>query len=628
MSRLPRIALGLLLSLLAGICSAQIEIHPLPENAPPKPVPLGAHALTTADAQSWLDDWLPSALKKSGDSGALVVIVSDGQTLLAKGYGVADPATRKPIDPATTLFPVGRISQALTWTAVLQLASEGKLDLDADVNRYLDFAIPRCGGRPLTLRALITHVAGFENVTAHRVVASPGDLVGNAAWVKRHVPACVKAPGEVPAYSDYDAALAGYIVQRVTGQPFADYAEQHLLASLGMRNASFRQPLPPTLAPYLAKSGTALLWVNPAPAIGLMTSGEAMARFMLAQLPTDGAAAMPSSAVPGWPTTSAAFAPMERHGRQVFGQLGDIGAFHSALALLPQQSAGLFVVVAGPTGAALRDQVLDGFVGRYFPPRPEVQRPVLASAPADGAALVGRYASSRSSVTNFLAMAGLFSQVQITQDKDGNLVSTGLPGRSSPLRHWREVDPLQWRDTASHATLTAHMQHGRVRWLAYSAATPTQVYLPLSSWHSAAWNLPLLGVIVLVFALVVVGWLLAAWRRQAGTLQGAARLWSRLSRWTALAELLFYVGWAWALWRLSARAASAGGGFDWMLRLIQALGAAAVLGTVAVAINAWHAWSATGQWRRKLGSLVLLAACLASLWFVVSLHLLGLRLGY
>lgn len=631
MSRLPRIALGLLLSLLAGACVAQIEIHPLPENAPPRPVPLGAHALTAANAQGWLDGWLPAGLKKSGATGAMVVIVDDGQVVLARGYGVADPATRRPVDPATTLFPVGRISQTLTWTAVLQLAGEGKLDLDADVNRYLDFAIPPCAGKPLTLRALMTHVAGFENATAHRVVAAPGDLIGNAAWTKRHVPACVRAPGTVPAYSDYDAALAGYIVQRVSGQPFAAYVEQHILAPLGMHDASFGQPLPRALQPQLAKADMAPSWVNPAPAIGVAASGEAIARFMLAQLPADGgtAASMMQgrAAVPGWPTSAPAYATMERGGRLVSGELGDLDGFHSALMLLPRQGAGLFVVVAGRGGAALRDQALDGFVAHYFPPRPEVRRPVLATARADGAALVGRYASSRASVTNFLAMAGWFSQVRITQDKDGNLVSTGLPDRYSPQRTWREVDPLQWRDTASHATLTAHVQHGRLGWLGYSAAVPVQVYLPLSRWHSAAWNLPLLGVIVLVFALVAAGWLLAAWRRPADTPQGRARLWLRLGRLTALVQLLFYAGWAWALWHLSA-SASAGGGFDLALRWIQVLGVAAVLGTVAVAIDAWHAWRTPQPWRRRLGSLVLLMACLASLWFIASLHLLGLRLNY
>ena len=64
--------------------------------------------------------------------------------------------------PQRTLFRPGSVSKLVTWTAVMQQVEQGKLDLDADVNRYLDFSIPAYEGQPVTMRQIMTHTAGFE----------------------------------------------------------------------------------------------------------------------------------------------------------------------------------------------------------------------------------------------------------------------------------------------------------------------------------------------------------------------------------------------------------------------------------------------------------------------------------
>jgi len=104
-----------------------------------------AHPLTAADAEAWLDGLVPTALKTGHVPGAVVVIVKDGQVLLEKGYGFADYEKRIPVDPRATLFRPGSTSKLFTWTAVMQLVEQGKLDLDADVNSYLDTKMPARG---------------------------------------------------------------------------------------------------------------------------------------------------------------------------------------------------------------------------------------------------------------------------------------------------------------------------------------------------------------------------------------------------------------------------------------------------------------------------------------------------
>jgi CubicO group peptidase (beta-lactamase class C family) len=653
MRRPSRLLLCALLSMLATLATAQIEIHPLPENAPPKPVPLGAHQLTAQDAGAWLDGLMPYGLAKNGLAGAVVVVVKDGQVLLAKGYGHADVAAAKPVDPASTLFRVGSISKLFTWTAVMQLVEQGRLGLDVDVNKYLDFRIPPRDGQPVTLRELMTHTAGFEEAIRNLFASDPHRFLGNAAWVKEWVPGRVYPPGRLPAYSNYGAALAGYIVQRVSGQPFDDYVEQHILKPLGMQYATFRQPLPAALAPHMAKGYAQagappkpFELVNAAAAGALSASGAAMARFMLAELQggsVDGAQILAPAtlremqdyrlaAMPGLHAMALGFYHMDRNGQDILGHAGDTQWFHSELALFPQQGVGVFVSIDGADDGGLRKQLLDGLADRYFPAPPEVPTPAPASARRDGALLVGRYANSCASVSNFMALADLFAQVRVEQAANGELVTPDFRNLAGAPRHWREVAPFLWRAVGGRAHLGARVEHGRVRWLSIDAVSPVMVFLPVPAWRSAAWNLPLLGLIVLVFALVALLWPVAALVRHACgkpfALQGEARRWYRLSRMAAILHLLFYAGWFAVLLRLQADVAGPGSGFDGTLRLIQLVGVLAILGIAAAAMNAWHAWRAPAGWWRRLNSVVLLAACLATLWFVVSLHLLGLHLDY
>ena len=94
----------------------------------------------------------------------MVAVVKDGEVLFKKGYGYADLKRKKPVDPDLTLFRPGSVSKLFTWTAVMQLVEQGKLDLDKDVNTYLDFKIPAAFGKPITLRNAMTHTPGFEEV--------------------------------------------------------------------------------------------------------------------------------------------------------------------------------------------------------------------------------------------------------------------------------------------------------------------------------------------------------------------------------------------------------------------------------------------------------------------------------
>ena len=150
--------------------------------------------------------------------------------------------------PQRTLFRPGSVSKLVTWTAVMQQVEQGKIDLDADVNRYLDFSIPAYEGQPVTMRQIMTHTAGFEESLKDLIGHDRDAIPPYGEMLKRWIPDRIFAPGTTPAYSNYATSLAGYVVERVSGEPFDDYVERHIFAPLGMRNSSFRQPLPANTA--------------------------------------------------------------------------------------------------------------------------------------------------------------------------------------------------------------------------------------------------------------------------------------------------------------------------------------------------------------------------------------------
>ena len=172
----------------------------------------------------------------------------------------------------------------------MQLVEQGKIDLDRDVNDYIDYKIPDAFGKPITMKNMLTHTPGFEEQIKD-LITFRTDSPDLGQYLKTHIPARIFPPGTVPAYSNYGAALAGYIVERVSGQPFSQYIEEHIFKPLGMDHSTFAQPLPTELAPnmsngYQLGSEKELKFemVTPFPAGSLSSTAEDISRFMIANL--------------------------------------------------------------------------------------------------------------------------------------------------------------------------------------------------------------------------------------------------------------------------------------------------------------------------------------------------------
>jgi CubicO group peptidase (beta-lactamase class C family) len=605
--------------------------------------------LTAGDAEAWLDGLVPTALKTGHVPGAVVVIVKDGQVLVEKGYGFADYEKRIPVDPRTTLFRPGSTSKLFTWTAVMQLVEQGKLDLDADVNSYLDVKMPAHNGRPVTLRQIMTHRAGFEE-TIRDLLTFGDSSPALADVVKRYVPPRMWDPADGPGYSNYATTVAGYIVQRVSGQPYEEYIEQHILAPLEMNNSTFRQPLPPQLRPQMSKGyetseepGAGYEIVSMPPAGALASSGEDMAHFMIAHLQMghfgDHEILKPQTAQLMQTTITKAFPDLNGNalgfyeqtinGHRVIAHGGDTDYFHSDLALFLDDHVGLFISVNAKgkdgLGEFVRQSVFEEFADRYFPGVATTGRVDLATAKAHAAMIAGGYINTRGADSTFISLIKLIGTNSVTANSDGTISAAPI----GLVETFYEVKPFLWQQLDGHDRIQGTVKNGRIeRWSSDSVA-PILVYERAHGIAGSGLELPLAIASLALLALTVIMWPVAALVRRhyhrAFPYTGRRASAHRLVRIGAL--LAVAAAGLWAVVFLDVTATN-GVGIEFVLHSAQAVSLLAFAGGLAVA--AWHLVISLkeGRWPGKLLAVALVAAFTVMLWISLSYHLIGITGEY
>lgn len=617
-----------------------------------------AKPLTREDLEAWLDGFLPYALASGDVAGAVVVVVKDGSTLLQKGYGYADVAARKPVDPAATLFRTGSVSKLTTWTAVMQLVEQGKLDLDADVNGYLDFEIPPRDGEPVTLRNILTHTAGFEERVKDLIVAEGTPFAPLDGYLKEWVPTRIFAPGTTPAYSNYATALAGYIVARASGLSFDEYVEQRIFTPLGMQHSTFRQPLPERLREFMANGYARASDVKPkpfevvvaAPAGSQAASGADMARFMIAHLQKGAfgearileaqtAEQMHTTALTVLPRVDRmvlGFYEQKRNGRRIIAHAGDTAWFHSDLYLFIDDGVGLFISMnsAGKQGAPgkIRKAVFEQFADRYLP-GPTFDGNVDPQTAAEHARMMsGLYQVSRRLETNFLRLLTVASPVKVFANEDGTIsVSMATNVAGEPIK-WREVEPFVWRDVAGESFLSAQVVDGRVVRFGFEWVSPFMVFEPVPASISPAWVTPALLAGLIALALTTLAWPISALlRRHYGVpyrLTGQDAVAHRRIRIASTAVIAVFVIWGVMVSLIMGdhlRSSTA----DVWLWIVQMLSAIVFCGAAAIGVwNAAVVVRSARKWYVKTWAVLLALALLVVLWVALAFHLIAFDVNY
>jgi CubicO group peptidase (beta-lactamase class C family) len=622
-----------------------------------------------AEMEAFMDKELGKEMEKRHIAGAAVSVVKDGKLFFAKGYGDADLKKGIPVDPEQTNFRIGSVAKLFTWTAVMQLAEQGKLDLNADVNTYLDFRVPDTYPQPITLKNLMTHTAGFETRYYDRITKDPNDLEPPREWLISHMPARVSPPGDVAAYSDYGAALAGYIVARVSGEPYEQYIQGHILDPLGMVHTTARPSMPPNISAHTSvgytyedgafkefpdTSGMALAYADmgqPAlvPAGDMQASATDMARFMIAQLSdgrrgdanTAGAHVLKESTLrqmhstlytpdPRILGTTYGFFDFSDNGQRTIGHSGGSDPIFSQLLLLPEQNLGVFVVYNSEGGEDLTLQHL-GFQRAFFDhyyPSPAL-KPI--KPPADFAERVGRFEGTYritggepgTSYTTFEKVGVLLglSTVKIGDGGDGTLLFT------NPWGKWRfvETKPLYFRqvDGPFHI-LFREDEQGRITRM-FTDYTPMFAFEKLKWYETPGFNMALaVGCVLAFLSMIVVASIRFIRDRRQGAFRKpdprGARVAYGIVVGISVLNLLFVVGTV--VWGNPVPLF----GISTIYKIVLGLGVLSAVLTVGALIYGVLAWKRSywGIATRAHYALVTVAA-VAFVWFLNFWDLLGWR---
>jgi CubicO group peptidase (beta-lactamase class C family) len=591
-----------------------------------------------AELEAFVDGLLPGLLAAHRVPGAVFVAVRDGRVLLQKGYGLADVARRRPVDPERTLFRVASVSKLVTASAALQLVEQGKLDLHADVNGLLrGFRLEPDFEEPVTLAHLLTHTGGFDDRFQRSAAPVGAPVPPLGEYLAARMPPRVMPPGLLISYSNHGLALVGHLVELASGLPFETYIERHLFEPLGMRSSRFGVPSPPPAAlavSYAWRDGEqvpmGLDRMRMAPAGDLVTTASDMARFMIAHLGLgafegvrilreETARRMQARQFSHHPELDGwcyGFAEGRWNGVRTVGHDGDWRGFRSHLVLAPEAGLGVFLSLNGAFEGDLFGSFDRAFADHYFP-QPAEARP---EPPPDFAERAGRYTGTyipnRRERNSFFKLGLFLSTVRVTA-REGALVAQG-PG---PTRRLVEVGPDLFRevDGPGRAVFLTDPD-GSVRHLAYGAWAFDKV----PPWHSPFVHRAVLGALFVLFVATLAGWALGAGaRRLAGAAPSPVALPARLvGSAVCLLDAGFLAATAWLL-----RTADP---FELMIevplsmRLVLAVPLLSALPTLALAVLAMTGVRAGAPLARlhyaglALGSWLLLG--LAAYWNLVGLR--------
>ena len=625
---------------------------PAPAEAKPAPTVLSppSHALEKADLEAFFDGIVPLQLERSDAAGATVLVRKDGKELLKKGYGFSDITKKKSVDPDSTIFRLASISKLFTWISVMQLVEQGKLDLDADVNKYLDFQIAPAFGKPITLRNLMTHTGGFEEEIRDILLTDPKKATSLREFLIENQPRRMFPPGEVPAYSNYGVGLGGYIVQHASGQMFEDYVAEHIFQPLAMKHSSFRQPLAENLSQLPSegyrnnteKPAVGFEIFTPAPAGGISSTASDMGRFAEALLnggELEGHRILkPETLQSMWikqfgtsdalPVMCMGFYQTWRNGLRFIGHDGDLIAFHSMFLVEPKEKLVIFISYNSAGAASkTRTEILNSFADRYYP---STQAPNFQKLAAEEfKAIKGTYQATRRADSTKLSLGNLLSQADADVDKDGILKIDEFKDLRGHVRKWKPIGKDLWQDQDDQRWIFAIRDNaGKIVRLAVNF--PGVQFERVSWYENGNMILPVLCVSMAILILVIVASLVRVGRRilmykrpafqpQTGTLR--LTLAPRLS---AIAWIALVIGTAVLMSRLENESMLPSRGVDKYFVMMNFVTGLAILFSLFAIL-----WGLL-VWRRseirvisKLKFSLVAFACLFLTWFSVHWHLIG-----
>jgi CubicO group peptidase (beta-lactamase class C family) len=425
-----------------------------------------------------------------------LVVVKDGYVFFHRIYG----QTSNEASSEQTIFRAASVSKLVTATAVLQLVEQGKLNLDADINTYVKrFQIENTYPSPITARHLLTHTSGIEDRLFGNTVPSAGRLFSLGNYFATHAPRRIRPPGMQIAYSNIGMALAGHLVEVISGLTFEDYVERNILQPLGMTHSSFRQPYPAHLAANVVPSGADSEGLLLYPAGSLISSINDMGRFIAAHLnhgrlgearilSEESVSDMHRQHFTGhvrMPGVAYGFFETYVNDRRVLFHTG-LSGHQSLLCLLPEEKAGFYLVLSARQGGAyqdLRRKFLHAFLDRYYPAMHKFTFPSPPPGFTQRAErFTGWFRPNLLPRTTIETLGNMLTDTQVTSNGDGTL-TIALPPLGAKTFRVVEVEPLLFRSEDGFYFAFGEDQHGHVNRLDMSGSIVDPVSFNRLRWY-------------------------------------------------------------------------------------------------------------------------------------------------
>lgn len=377
------VALSLVLALSALGISNQLEAQRRP------PTDLDLESIDTDSLDQLLRPVFVNTMADRYIAGSAIAVVHRGRLIYAEGFGHARKYDQIPVRADHTIWRIGSITKVLTGVAIMQLVERGLIDLDVDVNDYLTRAeVPPTYAEPVTVRHLLTHTAGFDQIGLGRHAATPEDVEDLATFLDGNL-IRIRPPGQFATYDTYGITLAGLVIEEVSGSRYRDYLRDNIFEPLGMKRSGISVPThladDTAIGHGFAGEWEEMPWeyMNTDPAstvnstvtdmanfaVMLLNEGRFGDRRVLREESVDAMLRRQFTNHPDQPGYGFTFWEDRNFGVNAFSHAGSMSGFGAMLYLLPDHDLGIFMAFNQESGT-LVDAALSTLIGTLFPDRP------------------------------------------------------------------------------------------------------------------------------------------------------------------------------------------------------------------------------------------------------------------
>jgi len=201
------------------------------------------HAASAQDLGSRIHAYLGAQVEENGIPGVTAAVVRDGRVIYEGAFGVRRLGGDAKLTP-DHVFHFASVSKPFVATAIVQLAEEGKLELDDHVTKHLPyFRLADDRYRSITIRQMLNHTSGMVDVEDYEWGSPQYDQGAAERWVREMATdGMLWAPGAGRRYSNKAFDALGDVIAKISGMSFEEYVQTRILDPIGMDLSSFVYP--------------------------------------------------------------------------------------------------------------------------------------------------------------------------------------------------------------------------------------------------------------------------------------------------------------------------------------------------------------------------------------------------